>query len=70
MSSMVVENKTRPLVKTDLCDRCRGSAAMVARKLDDPLVELHFCNHHADKHRDALLSSGFYMDVETIELRN
>jgi len=69
MTSMVVENKTRPLVRTDLCDRCRGAATFVARKLNDPFAELHFCDHHSAEHKEALLEQGFYMDIETIESR-
>ena len=70
MTTMVVENQTRPLVKTDLCDRCGAAAMVVARKLDKPTIELYFCNHHGAEYKDALLDQDFYIDIETMEDRN
>ena len=41
----------------DRCDRCGSQALAVARKAG--LVDLLFCNHHKDKHEDALLDNGW-----------
>ena len=63
----IVENKTRPLLKTDLCDKCRVPAGRVAR--NEVNAELMFCEHHAYEYGPALLEQGFYIDVETLEAR-
>lgn len=69
MTTAVIENLTRPLIKTDICDRCRASAMIVARSETNSDRELHFCNHHGAMYRDNLIAQGFYMDVETVEGR-
>jgi hypothetical protein len=64
-----VETMTRPLRATDRCDRCVGAATRVARMHSKPLVELHFCDHHANQHKDQLFDNGFYFDIETVDGR-
>lgn len=68
MTTAIVENKTRPLVATDRCDRCGAGAMLVARTHSEK-QELFFCNHHANQHKESLVEAGFYMDSETIEDR-
>lgn len=65
--TVAVENQTRPLLKTDLCDKCRVPATKVARNKKNK--ELLFCDHHANENNTALVYQGFYMDVETLEAR-
>ena len=67
MTTTVVENETRPLLKTDLCDKCGVVAMKVAR--NEARAELFFCDHHAYQYREALVEKGFYIDVETLEER-
>lgn len=64
-----VENRTRPLVISDRCDGCGAQALIVARSMETN-KELFFCNHHGSEHKEALLDSGFYMDTETLDLRD
>lgn len=67
MSPVEVESRTRPLLSVDRCDRCRAAAAVVARNKIEK--ELFFCEHHGREFKDALIDKGFYIDVETLELR-
>lgn len=67
MTTMLVENRTRPLLKTDLCDRCRVAATTVAR--NDAESELFFCDHHGRMHKDSLALKGFWLDCETLSER-
>jgi hypothetical protein len=62
-----VESRTRPLVPTDVCDRCPASAQKIARSADEK--ELFFCTHHSNQYLDSLIDQGFYMDIETLDLR-
>jgi hypothetical protein len=64
----ITENITRPLVRTDICDKCPGAAAYVARS-NTSRLELFFCNHHQAEYRDYLIGQDFYLDVETLDLR-
>jgi hypothetical protein len=64
-----IETKTRPLLATDRCDKCGAAAMRVARMHSKPQVELHFCDHHSNQHKDALFDQGFYFDIETIDGR-
>jgi len=41
----------------DRCDRCGSQALAVARK--EGLQDLLFCNHHRQRHEDALIAQGF-----------
>lgn len=54
------------LTAADRCDRCGAQAYTVARKAD--LDDLMFCNHHLEKHRDALLLSGFEL-IEDVQAK-
>ena len=67
MSPVEVESRTRPLHSLDRCDRCQAAALLVARNKTEK--ELFFCEHHGREFKDALISKGFYIDVETLELR-
>jgi hypothetical protein len=67
MSLMLVENRTRPLLNTDLCDRCRGAATSVARNESE--MELFFCDYHRRMFEDSLVSKGLSLDCETLDGR-
>lgn len=67
MSAVEVESRTRPLHAMDRCDRCRASATVVARNKTEQ--ELFFCEHHGRLYKESLLNKGFYIDVETLALR-
>ena len=67
MSTMLVENRTRPLLNTDLCDRCNGAATTVAR--NDSESELFFCDYHTRMFKDSLALKGFLLDCETLSDR-
>jgi len=67
MTVVAVETRTRPLTSADRCDRCSGSAKLVARNKNEQ--ELFFCDHHSGVHKDNLIEKGFYFDTETLEDR-
>jgi hypothetical protein len=67
MSAVEVESRTRPLHAADRCDRCQAAALTVARNHKER--ELFFCEHHARLYKESLISKGFYLDVETLDLR-
>lgn len=59
----------RELNATDRCDRCGPTAPAYVRFWKAPFEnELLFCNHHAQKFRDELISQGFDYDDQSKKL--
>lgn len=50
-------SQTRPLSKSDRCDRC-GAQAFVEATFTSASLPLTFCGHHFAKHEDAIILSG------------